>query len=385
MSDIDWKSAAEKLAADVTHSGSRWRGPVASTPRHLLVPRWWANESGGWRLTEGTADETAWMSAAYSDRTLVTRIGPLHADHAEPGTHAAGSPTSSSTMPGLTVTMFRHALIGDGQDVAEIGTGSGYGAALLSRRLGERHVTSVDVDAYLTKAAQERLERMGLAPALLTLDATEELPGAHDRIIATVSVRPVPPGWMTALRPGGRLVTTIAGTGLLVTADKADDGCAYGRVERDRAAFMATRSGPDYPPAAWATTLLAHARTAEGEEVSTGRYPVVQVQESWELWSTLSVLHPGIDHRYEQDETDGDTIRTAYALHPDGSWARARQHGDDPPEIHQSGPRRLWDLIDGIRELWLREGQLPVYGAQVKILTDGTIRMRRGSWTTTIR
>jgi len=32
--------------------------------------------------------------------SLVTRIGPLHADHASPGDHPAGLPTSSSTLPG---------------------------------------------------------------------------------------------------------------------------------------------------------------------------------------------------------------------------------------------------------------------------------------------
>ena len=325
------------------------------------------------------------MRAAYSDRTLVTRIGPLHADHVVSGEKPTGLPTSSSTLPGLTVNMFRHALIQDGEDVAEIGTGSGYGAALLSHRLGDPFVTSVDIDPYLTQAAKERLAAQGLCPNLLELDATAELPGTYDRIMATVSVRPVPAAWMAALRTGGRLVTTIADTGLLVTADKEDDGHAYGRVEWDRAAFMATRSGPDYPPTPWAAELLQHAKEAEGDLVSIGRYPVVQVQESWELWSTLSVTHPGIEHYFGKDDEGRETVRTAYALHSDGSWARARQRGEELPEIHQGGPRRLWSLVDELRARWLREGQLPVYGAQVIISPDGTVRMRRGSWAVTIR
>jgi hypothetical protein len=64
-----------------------------------------------------------------------------------------------------------------------------------------------------------------------------------------VAVRPIPVSWLTALRPGGRLVTTITGTALILTADKTDDGGAIGRIEWNRAGFMSTRTGPDYPPA----------------------------------------------------------------------------------------------------------------------------------------
>ena len=47
-------------------------------------------------------------------------------------------------------------------------------------------------------------------------------------------------------------------------------------------------------------------------------------------------------------------------VHADGSWARATGAGDDTPTVHQGGPRRLWDILDGIRLDWLRDGSLPV-------------------------
>src|SRR6185437_14848582 len=109
------------------------------------------------------------------------------------------------------------------------------------------------------------------------------LPGSYDRIVSMMSVAPVPASWLTALRPGGRLVTVLAGTGLLVTADKTPDGGAAGRTEWDRAGFMAARSGTDYPP-----SLLDQApgaRDADGEHVSAGRYPVVSIGNAWELQS----------------------------------------------------------------------------------------------------
>lgn len=44
----------------------------------------------------------------------MTRLGPHHADRAEPDAPVPGRhPTSSSTLPGLRVTMYRHAMITD--------------------------------------------------------------------------------------------------------------------------------------------------------------------------------------------------------------------------------------------------------------------------------
>jgi hypothetical protein len=112
----------------------------------------------------------------------------------------------------------------------------------------------------------------------------------------------------------------------------------------------------------------------------TGKYPVVDVGTSRELLSMLGVTIPGTDTHYE--ERDGQ--RTAWLLHLDGSWARATAAGDQPPLIHQAGPRRLWDHLDSIRGQWLRDGSLPAYGAAVSIAPDGSITFSRGEWQATI-
>ncbi|RZB13244.1 protein-L-isoaspartate(D-aspartate) O-methyltransferase, partial [Streptomyces sp. F001] len=201
---MDWEVHARCLAAGVTRPESRWYEPLAVTPRHVFVPRWWTRGLKGWELRDGPAGPEAWMQAAYADRTLVTRIGPVHADHAEPGaTLTTGQPTSSSTLPGLVVTVYRHAMITDGSRVL-VTTGTGYGTALLCRRLGDELVTSVDVDPYLVKTAVERLEAIGLRPSVSVVDITGDLPGRYDRIVSTVSVRPVPVSWLAALRPATR-------------------------------------------------------------------------------------------------------------------------------------------------------------------------------------
>jgi protein-L-isoaspartate O-methyltransferase len=328
-----------------------------------------------WELHDGPADPAGWLWAAYGDRSLVTQIGPLHADHASADDRPAGLPTSSATMPGLVVQMLRHACISDGMDVLDVGTGSGYGCALLASRLGDQHVTSIDIDAYLAKAAAGRLDSTGHHPDVLTLDATGPLPGGYDRIVSTVAVRPIPAGWLAALRPGGRLVTTLTGTTLIVTADKTPDGGAAGRTEWDRAGFMHTRSGPGYPPGL--PGRFTEIKNADGEHITAGRYPVVNVTDAWDLYSMLGVTVPGIQHHYQQT-SDGQ--RTAWMLHPDGSWARATSPDGETPVVHQSGPRRLWDILDDIRHTLLRDGSLPVFGARVTITPDGAIHFERGHW-----
>ncbi|MGH3373195.1 MAG: methyltransferase domain-containing protein, partial [Actinoallomurus sp.] len=185
---MDWQNHAQRLASRVTDPASRWNQPVATVPRHTFVPRWWENRE----LRVGSSDEQAWMTAAYSDQTLVTRLGPLHADHASAGDRPGGRPTSSATLPSLVVRMYRHARLFDGAEILDVGTGSGYGCALLASRFGDERVTSIDVDPYLTKVAAERLDAVGLHPRVETLDATGPLPGTYDRIAASVSVKPIP-------------------------------------------------------------------------------------------------------------------------------------------------------------------------------------------------
>jgi protein-L-isoaspartate O-methyltransferase len=380
---VTWQQPAARLAASILHPQSRWRDAVTATPRHLLVPRWfeWDDDGQAWELRDGLADEAAWLAAAYSRRTLVTRAGPVHADHASPGQRHLGWPSSSSTSPALVIAMYRLARIYDGADVLDVGTGSGYGAALLTRRLGAARVTTIDVDPYLTRVAGERLAAIGARPAILTVDATAVIPGSYDRIIPMVSAPAIPASWLAALRPGGRLVFSLARTSALITADKAPDGGARGQVEWEPVTFMAARHGPGCP--ARLDAMLQGVRDAEGEHVSLGRYPALCVTWGQELDAMLEVTAPGIEHHYECDEDTG--TETAWMLHPDGSWARATGTQNSRPVVHQSGPRRLWDILDDIRHRWVLDGTLPLRGAAAAIDPDGTCHLSQGTWHATIR
>ncbi|GHJ30710.1 protein-L-isoaspartate O-methyltransferase [Streptomyces hygroscopicus subsp. sporocinereus] len=371
---MDWKPHAERLAAEVTPPLSRWRNAVAATPRHVFVPRWWERAGGDtWVLRDGRSDESAWLRAAYTDTSLVTRVGPLHADHARSDDRPTGLPTSSSTMTGLVVRMLRHGLLYDGADLGLIGTGTGASTALAAHRLGAAHVTAMDVDPYLTEAATARLASLGMFPRVITCDATGPLPEDFDRIVSMVALSHLA-GVVAALRPGGRLVTTLARMNVIITADKDVDGSAHGVVEWDRAGFMSARTGADYPPGAG--ELFAAIRDREGEEVTEGRYPVLNVAEAWDVQAMLELAVPGVETFHE--ERGGE--RTAWLVHPDGSWARASATWIDPPMVHQGGPRRLWTALERIRHRLNAEGGLPVYGSRVQITPDGVCHFSRGKW-----
>jgi len=151
-----------------------------------------------------------------------------------------------------------------------------------------------------------------------------------------------------------------------------------GRVERGMAGLMLTRSGDNYPsPHAG---LLAFAREAEGEHRSIGRYPVVDVAEAWEVRSMLEVTTPGVELAYVAD----GLTRTARLVHPDGSWARATAEGLGPAEVHEGGPRRLWQSLERIRNRLNAEGGLPLLGAELRITPDGGCHLSRGRWQASI-
>ena len=374
---MDWQQHAVRLSTQVTDPVSRWHGPVAEIPRHELVPRWWERDGvGGWRLRDGAADPSAWIAAAYANRSLITRVGALHADKAQLGDCPEGLPTSSATLPSLVVRMLRHGRLADGLSLLDLGTGAGGLTAYACHRLGDGQVTSLDVDPYLVSAAGQRLASLGHHPTMVTADATEHVPGSYDRIVSTVGL-PAGPGLapvVAALAPGGRIATTIGRTCLIITGWKRAGGDVMGQVERDTAGFMLTRSGDDYPPAL--TELFSLAREGRGEDITTGVYPVVDLPNAWELSSMLQVTTPGVELDYERR----DGTRTAYLVHPDGSWARASADGTNPPEVHQGGPQRLWTALERIRHQLNAEGSLPLLGAQVRITPDGVCHLSRGHW-----
>ena len=110
------------------------------------------------------------------------------------------------------------------QHVLEIGTGTGYNAALLARYLGEQWVTSIDIDPVLSEQARANLKAAGYAPTVVRADGAGGWPSTApcDRIISTAAVIAgrLPYAWVEQTRPGGLILTpwgTAYHNGALVT------------------------------------------------------------------------------------------------------------------------------------------------------------------------
>ncbi|MFC5802130.1 methyltransferase domain-containing protein [Streptomyces formicae] len=379
MTVAGWTEAAKALADKVAAEAPEWHDAVSNTPRHLLIPRWWERVPNSpaeeWELIAPPVGSPAHLEAAFSDKTLITRVGPMHADHAQADEKGTGSPTSSSTLPGLIVSMLHRLHLKPGQRYLDVGFGSGYSAALAGRRIGDEHVTSVDVDPYLVEVGRSRLAEFGRTPHVEAIDATGPVPdGDYDGIMATVSVRPVPATWLRALRPGGRLVTTIAHTALLVTAEMGEDGIARGSVQPDPATFMETRQEADYP--AKLNDVFTVARDADGEEVRATDGPIPDLWQEWPLRWLYELDTPGTETRAA---TDGEGGRIVWLLSADGSWARAE--GDGTGTVHQGGPRRLWDDLERVRRKWEENNRFALHSMSATLSAEGsTLTAPGGGW-----
>jgi protein-L-isoaspartate(D-aspartate) O-methyltransferase len=112
--------------------------------------------------------------------------------------------------------------------VLEIGTGSGYQAAILAR-LAAR-VFSIEVIPELASRARETLRRLGYANVELrtgdgNLGWPEEAP--FDAIIVTAAAPEVPSALIAQLRPGGRMAVPVGPQGgeqMLYVVEKSQSG-----------------------------------------------------------------------------------------------------------------------------------------------------------------
>jgi protein-L-isoaspartate(D-aspartate) O-methyltransferase len=343
-------------------SSSSWPALFAQIPRAAFIPDIiWVDYGSGdaLRPLSKHTDPDGWHAAVAANAPVVTQVDFGAATAGQ----KCGVPSSSCSQPSIVADMLAALDVQPGQSILEIGTGTGWNAALLAHLVGEHgRVVTIEVDPCLAQDAQYALTATGCRARVITGDGLAGYPpGApYDRVISTAAIREVVPrAWLDQLRPGGRVVTpwgTDWSNGVMLILDLARNDVASGRFSGDLA-FMRLRSqrralygwqpaAGDIEHAEISTTQCRGSDLVRILNPDRGTFAIGARLASCCLvveWDKHGELH----HNLELDDRATK------------SWARLDANLNDPAPftVRQVGPRKLWDETEAAYDWWYEQGE----------------------------
>lgn len=330
-----------------------WQEAFRGVPRHMFLSRFLRLTADGQRYEAIDNEHPEWLTLVYANGVLATQLDSDDAcwQKARDQGPLRGTPTSSSTQPSLMAAMLEALEVHDGQRVLEVGTGTGYNAALLCHRLGDEQVTSIEYDRRVSDDAHHALNSAGYNPTLIVGDGGRgyETDAPYDQLIATYSVLTIPAAWLDQVRPGGVIITSLyrdLDVGLMARLIVNGDGTAHGRLLPDSAYFMPTRTHTQ----AESNALIQAASKQPSQTIRTSDLPSL-ISDEATGWAALAGLILLDVVRLDIFRDDGPI---QWLVHPDGSWAYY-QAGNR--QVEQGGPHRLWDKLEAIYDRWQEIGQ----------------------------
>lgn len=198
---------------------------VRETPRHRFVHRFQADRAG----PVEDFDAGRHLAAVYSDRVL-THVGPDDA-----------ALDSTNSQPSYVLWLLHRLGLEPGQRVLEVGSGSGWLAAVMGRLIGTGSVVGVEILGALARRSRDDLAALGIANvAVVEGDgAAGHAAGApYDRAMITAAVWDLPAALFDQVAEGGRLLLPIA------LAGGAGRDCHVAVLRREGDRFRALEAVP---------------------------------------------------------------------------------------------------------------------------------------------
>jgi protein-L-isoaspartate(D-aspartate) O-methyltransferase len=344
-----------------------WRAAMLAVPREAFVPAVGlaCPEDGPAYPIDRQARPAEWLRAVYADASIITQRDDGQGDPADIST---GPASSSLSAPGIAFRFLDLLAPREHDRVLEIGTGTGYTAAVLSARLGDSNISSVEIDPDVAKHAAANLQAAGYAPYLIVGDgiAAPADDRLFDRVHATCAVAEIPYAWVEQTRPGGIIVAPWQphrDHGLMTRLTVAGSA-AHGRFHGPCSYLMLRDHRSD-------TRWNPH-DSDQADRAATRLDPRSIGQAGPGFVLATAAQAPGLGMRRAPGEGGSYSLLLFEVGKPDGSWAACdHEPGARQFEVNQFGDRRLWDELADAYLHWVSWGEPSHDRFGITVTTEG--------------